>query len=653
MGVRALCLPLLLAIACGGAGNEAGAPSSPSPLAARPAAAIEGTATDGETDAAVPISARNPTWGNRAALVTIVEFSDLQCPYCARLEPTLSRVRAAYGPEDLRIVWKNDPLPFHPNARPAAEAAMGVFAMAGLQAFWRFHAAVFADQAAMSDESYLRWAGEAGVRELGDFRAGLMSHRWVGVVDADLKEAEALGVEGTPTCLINGVVVIGAQPFGEFKTTIDAELAKARAKVEAGTPRERVYAEMARENHRDSTADAAQDDADTKTVFKVPLGQSPARGGAGALVTIVEFGDYECPYCAKVEPTLMAIREKYGEKVRLVWKDEPLPFHPMAEPAAEAALEVRSELGDAAFWAMHDKLFEVQAGLTGDVLARVAGEVGARADRVRRAVEAHAHAEAIHADEDVADDFQASGTPHFFINGRRLVGAQPQTTFEKVIDEEIQRAQALLAAGTPPASLYGALVGSGVGPIDPERKDIPAGMPANGPVRGNPSGRVTVHEWSDFQCPFCKRVEPTLTQVMKDYGARVRFVWHDLPLSMHPDAPLAAQAGREAMRQRGHAAFWRLHDLMFADQQKLGRESLDLYARTLGLDMRSWTDALDRASHEGAIDAEKQAAGAMGITGTPTFVIVPNGATQGYLLIGSQSYERFRRLIERALGEAR
>ena len=70
-------------------------------------------------------------WGNRNAPVTIVVFSDFQCPFCSRVEPTVDQIKATYGKDKVRIVWKNSPLPFHPNAKPAAEAAQGVFALAG------------------------------------------------------------------------------------------------------------------------------------------------------------------------------------------------------------------------------------------------------------------------------------------------------------------------------------------------------------------------------------------------------------------------------------------------------------------------------------------------------------------------------------------
>ncbi|MEO6603568.1 MAG: thioredoxin domain-containing protein, partial [Polyangiaceae bacterium] len=97
-----------------------------------------------QSTASVPVSARDPQWGSPDAPVTIVAVSDFQCPFCSRVEPTLKQVRDTYGPKKVRMVWKNNPLPFHNNARPAAEAAMAVFGLKGSEAFWKFHDTAFA-----------------------------------------------------------------------------------------------------------------------------------------------------------------------------------------------------------------------------------------------------------------------------------------------------------------------------------------------------------------------------------------------------------------------------------------------------------------------------------------------------------------------------
>ncbi|MGH7296874.1 MAG: DsbA family protein, partial [Polyangiaceae bacterium] len=569
----------------------------------------------------------------------------------------MSALREKYGPERLRIVWKNNPLPFHHNARPAAEAAAGVLELGGAGAFWAFHDRAFENQASLGSGAYESWAREGGVGDAAAIGAGLASRRWSDVVDADLRDAKLLGVQGTPSFFVNGVFIVGAQPLEKFVKTVDEEMAKAQARIDAGTPRERVYAEMARENrvHAPPPAEDEEDNGppeDDRTVFKLPVGASPVRGPATALVTIVEFADFQCPFSGRAEATLDAIRRKYGDKVRLVWKNEPLPFHKEAEPAAEAAIEVRAEKGDAAFWAMHDRLFAAQKDLSEAVEARLAGEVGASPGRVRAAIARHARKNAIGADADLADDFQATGTPTFFINGRRLVGAQPEEKFDRLIDEELVRAQALVAKGTAPAAVYEALTRGGVGPQEPEKKTL-ATLPAADPVRGNPLAKVTVHEWADFQCPFCGRVEGTLKELMKDYGTRIKLVWHDMPLPFHQDAPLAAQAGREAFAQKGSTGFWAMHDLLFADQSKLKRDDLDLYARALRLDLQRWSASLDNGLHGREIDAEKKAADDMNITGTPAFVVVPAGSREGYFISGAQGYPKFRKIVERALSEAK
>jgi protein-disulfide isomerase len=403
----------------------------------------------------------------------------------------------------------------------------------------------------------------------------------------------------------------------------------------------------------DAAIGAIPSDAGTPIVrFRIPLGTSPARGPATALVTIVEFADYQCPYCARVEETLRDLRARYGDALRIVFKDAPLPFHPQADPAAQAAVEVRAEKGDAAFWGMHDALFAHQPDLDTGTIVRLAEAAGARAENVRAAVAKRSHAHEIEADQDIADDFDAEGTPYFFVDGRPLVGAQPESEFVAILDEEMRAAKALLASGTSPAALYDALVRDGQLPPEPERRDVP-NLPTGDPARGSAGAKVSVHEFADFQCPFCVRAEPTVRELQTSYGPRVRFVWHDLPLPFHADAKPAARAAREAQAQGGDRAFWLLHDRLLSEHARLSRADLDEDARTLGLNMARWSAALDAQGHQAELDADLHAAEALGIDGTPSFLVVPSGSRSGYLIVGAQPFAKFHKLIERALGEAR
>jgi protein-disulfide isomerase len=655
----ALAGALLSTLACGGAGGSAKAPapaalSAPVASTSLPAPAAPPAASS-EEDAAVPISTTNPSWGNRTALVTIVEFADFECPFCGRAEATLARVRETYGADIVRVVWKNRPLPFHPNAQGAAEAAAGVFAMGGNAAFWRFHDTALREQTALGLQAYESWARDGGVADAGAFAQGLAVHRWAGAVDKDLREAKDLSVFGTPTFFVNGLPLAGALPFPTFQGIIDSQVKAAEAKIAGGLARERLYAELARDNRAQLAADQGDDEdaADSKSVYKVPIGKSPARGSPTALVTLIEFADYQCPFCVRVEPTIKELRDEYGDKLRVVFKDLPLAFHEHAEAAAEAALEVRAERGDAAFWSMHDELLASAADLDDASLVKLGGRFGARPDAVKAAIANHTHHKSIDEDFDLADDIEANGTPHFFINGRRLVGTQPKEKFEAIIEEEIHKSQGLLDAGTKPERLYDELVRDGKGAAPPEKKPLPTPLPARDPVRGNLDAPVTLHEWSDFQCPFCKRAVPTIERVIREYGPKVKLVWHDLPLAMHADAPLAARAAREALAQKGQPGFWAMHDRIFDHQPQMKRSELDGYARGLGLDMTKWNAALDGDAHQGEVDADKDAADGMSINGTPAFVIVPKGAQAGYFVGGAQPYAKFRKLIDRALAEAK
>src|SRR5579862_9716791 len=184
-----------------------------------------------DSESPIPITSKDPMWGKRDAPVTVVVYSDFQCPFCSRVEPTIDQVRTTYGPDKVRMVWKNNPLPFHQNAKPAAEAAQGVFAMAGNDAFWKFHDTAFKNQSALNEDSFVKWAQDAGVKDAAGFKAGLASHKWADKIEKDLNDGKSAGVQGTPSFFVNGVFINGAQPFDAFKKTIDQEMDKAKAKL--------------------------------------------------------------------------------------------------------------------------------------------------------------------------------------------------------------------------------------------------------------------------------------------------------------------------------------------------------------------------------------------------------------------------------------
>jgi protein-disulfide isomerase len=161
----------------------------------------------------------------------------------------------------------------------------------------------------------------------------------------------------------------------------------------------------------------------------------PARGPEAAPITIIEFSDYECPFCKRAEPTVKKVLETYGDKVRLVYRHYPLEFHATARPAAEASACAAAQ---GKFWEYHDKLF-ASSELSDATLKKIAGEVGldqAKFDECFAKKQFKADI-----DKDVADasSVGVTGTPAFFINGRMISGAQPFEKFKEIIDDELSR----------------------------------------------------------------------------------------------------------------------------------------------------------------------------------------------------------------------
>ncbi|WP_437299979.1 DsbA family protein [Sorangium sp. So ce426] len=602
-----------------------------------------------DEDAAVPVSSKDPMWGTRAAPVTMVVFSDFECPFCTKVETTINQLKDKYGPEKLRIIWKNNPLPFHKNARPAALAAETVFRLGGSKAFWKFHELAFQNQKSLTPDNFEKWAVDAGV-DRAKFKAAFDRQEYMAKIDADMAVGKTSGVTGTPASIINGVFLSGAQPIDKFTAVIDEQLKAAQAAVAAGTKPDKVYAKLAAENKAKAPPqkDRERPQEDDKTVWKVPVGDAPAKGPATALVTIVEWSDFQCPFCSKVVPTIDELLTTYGDKVRFVWKNNPLPFHQRAEPAAELAMEARAQKGEKGFWDAYYLLWKNQQKLNDDDLLGYAKELGLDVEKVKAAIATKKFGASIAADQELADDLQASGTPHFFINGRRLVGAQPIDKFKTIIDEEIKKSEALLAKGVAAKDLYAEIIKNGKEPPPPERKEVSAPAP-NSPWKGGERAKVVMQVFSDFECPFCKRVEDTVSQISKTYGDKLKIVWRHRPLPMHKNAPLASEASQEAYTQKGNAGFWAYHEVLFKNQGQpdaFSRASLEKYAEEQGLDMTKFKKALDANTHKAFVDSENSVADKAGISGTPAFVV------NGYFISGAQPFSKFKKLIDKAMKEA-
>ncbi|MBF0165789.1 MAG: DsbA family protein [Magnetococcales bacterium] len=169
--------------------------------------------------------------------------------------------------------------------------------------------------------------------------------------------------------------------------------------------------------------------------FTVTGPEDLSKGDAKAPVTIIEFSDFECPYCRRAQATLKKVQEAYGDKVRMVFRHYPLPFHAKAPKASEAA-QCAADQGK--FWPMHDLLFDDKTNLDPPELKKAAKTVGLDQAVFDKCLESGKHGARVTADLADGKKLGVTGTPTFFINGVRVVGAQPFEKFKSVIDEELK-----------------------------------------------------------------------------------------------------------------------------------------------------------------------------------------------------------------------
>ena len=160
-------------------------------------------------------------------------------------------------------------------------------------------------------------------------------------------------------------------------------------------------------------------------------------------------------------------------------------------------------------------------------------------------------------------------------------------------------------------------------------------------VRGDPKAPVTIVEFSDFQCPYCKNTQATLKNILTKYDGRVKLAYMDFPLrEVHPQAQTAAEAARCAGEQ---GKFWEFHDALFADQSKLKEADLAAHARTLLLDEKSFTACLASGKYKPKVEADQQEGTKAGVAGTPGFFI------NGVFLSGAQPQAEFEKIIDNEL----
>jgi protein-disulfide isomerase len=347
---------------------------------------------------------------------------------------------------------------------------------------------------------------------------------------------------------------------------------------------------------------------------------------------IIEYSDYQCPFCSRVEPTIAQLRQEYGDKIEVVYKNYPLEsIHPDALNAAIAAECARNQ-GEDEFWAYHDKLFANQNALDGASLKQYAQAQGLNVNDFNKCFDGKETESRIRAEMQEASGRGVQGTPSFWIKDELVVGALPYDMFKSKIDEKLSGKAAPAPAPTPAPA---------------PQPSAPVDVATGAHVLGNADAPVTIVEFSDFQCPFCQRFyNDAEKQIITNYvnTGKAKLAFRHFPLPFHQNAQKAGEAAECAAKQ---GKFWEMHDVMFqkgsGDGTGLDVASLKQYAADLKLDTAKFNSCLDSGETASIVQQDTAAGSAAGVSGTPTVFV------NGKAVVGAQPYANFQQAIDAEL----
>lgn len=445
---------------------------------------------------------------------------------------------------------------------------------------------------------------------------------------------------------------------------------------------------VAQEAQGEPTVASSVSPVPEQSILRVDLGDlegAAALGPDRAPVTVVAFIDYQCPYCARAHATLEHVVETYGEKVRVVFKHNPLSFHPQAELAAQASL-VAMVLGE--FPRMHRLLLENQKQLTPEKLPGLAEAAGMDREEFRNALDAGDFAADVEADTELAKRIGVTSTPFFFVNGRPLRGARPFGVFRALIDEEIndpslpsrwvkrleksssrrqafqksaQRREKLSAedlAAAAPAGAAEARLARRVVALEMEVRDLRAEvrelrksvatlaqLARSAPqpsqalrdrvtvvgevdldddaAQGSGDAKVGIVAFADYACPFSRKFARYVLPTLRE-----KYIDTGKVRYVYRDRPLdynpSSRGAAVAANCAGRqGAYWKMHDALYSLDGTLDEVDYEALASEIGLDGKALRECMDDPVQAREVEGDIADAKAekLGLRVVPTFLV--------------------------------
>jgi protein-disulfide isomerase len=304
-------------------------------------------------------------------------------------------------------------------------------------------------------------------------------------------------------------------------------------------------------------------------------------------VEIVVFSDFQCPFCGQFAQPVSQLVAKGAEGVpaAVKFKNFPLSFHANAQLAAQASLAAGEQ---GRFWDMHDLLFSNQSALQRDDLLRDAQKLGLDMDRFRKDLDSDRLKQAIDRDKAEGAKLGVTGTPTFFLDGKKYTGVKSFDQLKQLVLGEQRRKWAV-------SEITDDLMSRG-----------PAGAP------------VTVEFFADLESPVSRPAIMVIDELLRRYPSTVRLQFRNFPLAFHPQAPLAHEAAMAAARQ-GH--FWEFAAYILEHQESLREQDLIAYAGRLGMDETRFAETIQQRRYTARVDADLADGFKRGIRGSPVIFV--------------------------------
>ena len=588
--------------------------------------------------------------GPKDAPVTVVNFSDFQCPFSKRSVDLMETLMKRYNGK-VRYVFKHFPLSFHKLAKPASYAAV---AAQNQGKFWDYYAKLYTDVKNINEETIVNYAKELKL-DMEKFNADRKAAETAARVQADITQGSIFGVRGTPTLFINGIRIVGANN-AKIEETISKQIVVGEQLKAKGV--KDPYTEIVKNGKTKFTPPKREAPVVSHDVYKVEIpAHAPIWGAEDALVTIVLFDDFECPFCSRLYGTYEQLKKDYEGKIRIAFVNLPLGFHKKAKDAAYTAAAAHKQ---GKFWEVYSFLFTKQKEWNRvpdfkEWLENNKADIPADWEALKKDMESKEIEKIVEEDIKTATSLGLRGTPASFVNGRFISGALPIDSFKKVIEEEYKKVE---GKGSKGDALYREIIKDGkpaVAKVNGNKADkedpnkvYQIKLSGKEAVKGAKNPKVTIIEFSDFQCPFCSKAFKTIEDVTGKYKNDVKVVYKNLPLGFHQEAKPAALFAHAVKNLYGDEKFFQIASILYAKQNEWkanSEEKFESYAKEIGADWAKVKAEAAKPETEAAVSEDIREAGTHNLSGVPAFFV------NGKKVSGAKPADFFENMIESIIKE--